>query len=72
MKRGDLVSLEPEQFIDYKTGEPNGFSKRGYAGIKPGEIGIILERVDREKWHVLFGEKISEIWGLDLRVLGMD
>jgi hypothetical protein len=72
MKPGDLVKLETAQFKDHKTNEPTGFFKRAYAGIKIGDIGIILERFGKERCRVLFGQKVSEVWREDLRPIDVD
>lgn len=72
MKPGDLVKLEIAQFKDHKTNEPTGFFKRAYAGIKSGDIGIVLEKFGKERWRVLFGQKVSEVWREDLRPIDTD
>jgi hypothetical protein len=72
MKPGDLVKLETAQFKDHKTNESTGFFKRAYAGIKSGDIGIVLERFGKERYRVLFGQKVSEVWREDLRPIDTD
>ena len=71
MNPGDLVKLETAQFKDHKANEPTGIY-RAYAGIKSGDIGIVLERFGKEQWHVLFGQKVSEVWREDLRPIDTD